>query len=188
MTLHSLRAQIALVPQEPVLFNASIAENIAYARPEATREEIEAAAQAAGAHEFIASLPGGYDTEIGERGVALSGGQRQRLSIARAFLKDAPILIMDEPTSALDTQTEARLIDSLQKLMQGRTTVIIAHRLSTIRHVDQIVVLRDGEIAEHGTHDELLRNGGVFQHLYDLQFSSTGAAQKGMNEIEVHTR
>jgi ATP-binding cassette subfamily B protein/subfamily B ATP-binding cassette protein MsbA len=133
VTLQSLRAQIALVLQEPFLLPLSVAENIAYGRPDAAPGDIEAAARAANAHEFIVRLPLGYQTILGERGVTLSGGERQRLSIARALLKDAPILILDEPTSALDAGTEALLLDALERLMQGRTTLIIAHRLSTIR-------------------------------------------------------
>lgn len=173
LTLQSLRRNIALVLQEPVLFSASIRENIAYARPGVTIEEIVAAARAAGAHEFIMELPQGYETEIGERGVTLSGGQRQRLSIARAFLKNAPILILDEPTSALDTQTEAHLLEALDRLKKGRTTLIIAHRLSTIRSADQIVVLQDGMVVEVGTHAELIRRGGLFQRLHDSQFGGS---------------
>ena len=166
LTLESLRKNVALVLQEPVLFFSTIHENIAYGRPEATNEEIEAAAQAAGAHDFIRSLTNGYETQIGERGVTLSGGQRQRLSIARAFLKDAPILILDEPTSALDSTTERHVLEALQRLMKGRTTLIIAHRLSTVRDADQIVVLQDGRIAERGTHTDLVRLGGHYARLY----------------------
>ena len=173
LTLQSLRRNIALVLQEPVLFSASIRENIEYARPGVTLEEIKDAARAAGAHEFIQALPEGYETEIGERGVTLSGGQRQRLSIARAFLKDAPILILDEPTSALDAETEALLLEALERLKKGRTTLIIAHRLSTIRSADLIVVLQDGMVVEVGTHEELRRGGGPFQRLYDSQFGIT---------------
>ncbi|HEY8599561.1 MAG TPA: ABC transporter ATP-binding protein [Thermomicrobiales bacterium] len=176
VTLASLRRNIAFVPQDPVLFSAGIRENIAYSRPDATHEEIEAAARAAGAHEFITALPGGYETEIGERGVMLSGGQRQRLSIARAFLKDAAVLIMDEPTSALDVETETALLRSLDALMRGRTTIIIAHRLSTIRNADRVVVLSDGEIIEQGTHAELLDRPGAFQRLYRLQFGGVQPA------------
>ena len=169
LTLESLRRNIALVLQEPVLFSSTIRENIAYGRPEATNEEIEAAAQAAGAHDFIQALANGYETQIGERGVILSGGQRQRLSIARAFLKDAPILILDEPTSALDSTTERQVLEALQRLMKDRTTLIIAHRLSTVRDADQIVVLQDGRIAERGTHTDLVRLGGHYARLYCTQ-------------------
>jgi len=169
LTLESLRQNMALVLQEPVLFASTIHENIAYGRPEATNEEIEAAARAAGAHDFIQALPQGYATQIGERGVTLSGGQRQRLSIARAFLKDAPILILDEPTSALDSATEQQVLEALKRLMKDRTTLIIAHRLSTVHHADQIVVVQDGKIAEIGTHTELVRLEGQYARLYCTQ-------------------
>jgi len=169
LTLESLRQNMALVLQEPVLFSANIHENIAYGCPEATNERIEAAARAAGAHDFIQALPQGYATQIGERGVALSGGQRQRLSIARAFLKDAPILILDEPTSALDSATEQQVLEALKRLMENRTTLIIAHRLSTVRHADQIVVVQNGKIVEIGTHPELVRLGGQYARLYCTQ-------------------
>src|SRR5207244_11138191 len=142
----SLREQIALVTQDPILFCASIRENIAYGRPGATQEEIEAAARAAGAHEFIERLAEKYDARIAERGATLSSGQRQRLAIARAFLKDAPVLILDEPTSALDAETEEALMQALEVLMKGRTTLIIAHRLSTVRGADRMGVLQDGLI------------------------------------------
>lgn len=169
--LKSLRNQISVVLQEPFLFPISIADNIAYGRPEATPAEIEAAARAANAHPFIERLPEGYDTVIGERGATLSGGERQRLSIARALLKDAPILILDEPTSALDAETEALLLDALRRLMKGRTTFIIAHRLSTIREASRIVVLSDGLIVETGTHDELLENRDLYARLHNIQFA-----------------
>lgn len=169
LTLESLRQNMALVLQEPVLFSSTIRENIAYGRPEATNEEIEAAARAGGAHDFIHALPQGYETQIGERGVTLSGGQRQRLSIARAFLKDAPILILDEPTSALDSATEQQVLDALKRLMKDRTTLIIAHRLSTVCHADQIVVVQDGKIAEIGTHEQLLARGKLYADLYSRQ-------------------
>ncbi|HEY6169343.1 MAG TPA: ATP-binding cassette domain-containing protein, partial [Verrucomicrobiae bacterium] len=143
--------------------------NIAYGRPNASHAEIEAAARAANAHDFITRLPQGYETVIGERGATLSGGERQRLSIARALLKNAPILILDEPTSALDAQTESLLLEALERLMKGRTTFIIAHRLSTIRRADRIVVLQDGRVAETGTHDELLTRGKVYAHFHQLQ-------------------
>jgi ATP-binding cassette subfamily B protein len=165
----SLRQQIALVLQDPFIFPMSVAENIAYGRPEARRADIVAAAKAANAHEFVTRLPEGYDTVIGERGATLSGGEKQRLSIARAFLKDAPILVLDEPTSALDARTEARLLDTLDRLMEGRITFVIAHRLSTIRGAHRIIVIEDGEIVESGTHDELLERGGVYAELHRHQ-------------------
>lgn len=155
LTLTSLRQQVALVPQEPFILPLTIAENIAYARPQASRDEIIAAAVAAKADGFIERLPQGYDTPVGERGITLSGGEKQRLSIARALLKDAPILILDEPTAALDALTEAALVEALENLMRGRTTLIIAHRLSTIRHADRIVVIENGRIVEQGKPDEL---------------------------------
>ena len=169
LTLRSLRENVALVLQDPIVFGASIRENIAYGRPAATGAEVERAARAANAHEFVAALPEGYDTVVGERGVTLSGGQRQRLSIARAFVKDAPVLILDEPTSALDADNERAILEALARLMKGRTTLIIAHRLSTIRHADRIVVLEDGAVAEQGTHGELLARRRVYARLYALQ-------------------
>jgi ATP-binding cassette subfamily B protein/subfamily B ATP-binding cassette protein MsbA len=176
--LKSLRAQVGIVLQEPFLFPFSIAENIAYGRPDAARQEIEAAARDANAHHFIERLPEGYDTVIGERGATLSGGERQRLSIARALLKDAPILILDEPTSALDAQTEELLLEALERLMKGRTTFIIAHRLSTIRRADRIVVLEHGQIVESGTHAELLANKRLYASLYQIQFGEQAVAEK----------
>jgi subfamily B ATP-binding cassette protein MsbA len=172
--LADLRANIALVSQEVVLFNDTVAANIAYGgRLRASRADIEAAAEAAHAMEFIRDMPQGLDTPIGEKGSRLSGGQRQRIAIARAILKDAPILILDEATSALDTESERHVQAALDTLMRGRTTLIIAHRLSTIENADRIVVMRQGEIVETGTHRELLAQEGVYAHLHRLQFSDT---------------
>jgi ATP-binding cassette subfamily B protein/subfamily B ATP-binding cassette protein MsbA len=175
VTIKSLRQNIALVTQEPILFAATIRENIAYGRPGAGLAEIEAAARAAGAHGFIQALPGQYEALVGERGATLSSGQRQRLAIARAFLKHAPILVLDEPTSALDMETEEALLQTLERLMQGRTTLIIAHRLSTVRCADRIAVLKDGRIEESGSHAELLAKGGFYAHLHQLQFAEPDA-------------
>jgi subfamily B ATP-binding cassette protein MsbA len=168
--LKDLRRQIALVDQNVVLFNASIADNIAYGQESASRERIEAAARRAYAWEFIESLPRGLDTPIGQNGVMLSGGQRQRIAIARALLKDAPILILDEATSALDTESERYIQKALAELVRGRTTLVIAHRLSTVQNADVIVVMRNGKIAEQGTHGELLALDGVYAGLYRMQF------------------
>ena len=170
LQLASLREQVSLVPQEALLFSTTIAENIGYGRRGATQAEIQAAAKAARAHEFIEALPDGYETEVGDRGARLSIGQQQRLAIARAFLKDAPILLLDEPTSALDLQTEAEFLDGLGDLMEDRTVVIVAHRLSTIRHVDRIYVLEAGRVIETGGHDELLEACGAYHRLYASQF------------------
>jgi ATP-binding cassette, subfamily B, bacterial len=178
LTLKSLRSHVALVLQEPFLFPLSIAENIAYGRRDATAEEIVAAARAARAHDFILQLPDDYQTVIGERGATLSVGQRQRLSIARALLKNAPILILDEPTSALDAETEHLLMEALGRLMAKRTTFIIAHRLSTVRGVSRIVFLQDGVVAETGTHQELLALGGLYAGFYNAQFSPAANVSK----------
>ncbi|MBR2659595.1 ABC transporter ATP-binding protein [Candidatus Saccharibacteria bacterium] len=169
VTQQSLRKAIAYVPQETALFHRSIAENIAYGKPNATQEEIEKAAKLANAHEFIKELPDGYETLVGERGIKLSGGQRQRIAIARAILKDAPILVLDEATSALDSESESLIQDALNRLMKGRTSLVIAHRLSTIASLDRIVVLDDGKIVEQGTHKELLSHDGSYQKLWSRQ-------------------
>ncbi len=169
LSLASLRSQISVVLQEPLLFSGTIAENIRYGRLEGTRDEIVEAATLAGANEFIERLPNGYETELGERGAQLSGGERQRICVARAFIKDAPILILDEPTSSIDSKTESVILDSLERLMEGRTSFVIAHRLSTIRDVDKIIVVDRGRIAEQGTHDELVVRDGLYRQLHDAQ-------------------
>jgi ATP-binding cassette, subfamily B, bacterial len=176
LTIQTLRDNIALVLQEPILFSGTVRNNIAYGCPDAPMEEIEAAAKAANAHEFIAALPDGYDSEVGERGVQLSGGERQRVAIARTFLKNAPVLILDEPTSSVDSRTEEVILDALDRLMEGRTTFIIAHRLSTIRHSDCIVVLDKGRIVETGTHDELMATNSLYANFYRIQ--SSGLRQR----------
>jgi ATP-binding cassette, subfamily B, bacterial MsbA len=171
--LADLREAIGVVPQETVLFSGTVRENIAYGNLEATGAEIEAAARAAHAHEFISDFPDGYDTIVGERGVMLSGGQRQRIAIARALLKDPEILILDEATSSVDSESEQLIQKALETLMQGRTTFVIAHRLSTIRRASRIVVLDEGRIVEEGAHDELLANGGLYQQLHDMQYAGS---------------
>jgi LPXTG-motif cell wall-anchored protein len=174
LRIRSLREQVAMVLQDPFIFPLTIEENIGYGRPDATHEEILAAAKAANAHEFIARLPHGYGALVGERGATLSGGEKQRLSIARAFLKDAPILILDEPTSALDARTEGMLLDALERLMRGRLTFIIAHRLSTIRRADTILVVNHGKIVERGSHLELMARDGLYASLYRQQMQFAG--------------
>jgi len=170
VTLKSLREQIGIVPQETVLFNGSVYTNILYGRLNANRDEVIAAAKAANAHNFIVDMPGGYDTQIGERGSKLSGGQRQRIAIARAILKNPRILILDEATSALDTESEKLVQEAVDKLMVGRTSFVIAHRLSTIKRADVIVVMERGRLIEQGSHDELLALGGLYSKLYQVQF------------------
>jgi len=173
--LHGLREQIGFVLQDTVLFRGTIRENIAYGRPGATQEQIEQAAKLANADEFITRIPHGYDTMVGERGLTLSGGQRQRIGIARAIIRDNPILILDEPTAALDTESERLVIEALERLMKGRTVITIAHRLSTIRDADKIIVLKDGVVAEQGTHQELLDIGGVYAELHHVQVDGMSA-------------
>ncbi len=167
--LHSLRSQISFVLQDTILFRGTIRDNIAYGRPGATQEEIEEAAKLANADEFISRMPHGYDTMVGERGLTLSGGQRQRIGIARAVIRNTPILILDEPTAALDTESERLVIEALERLMKGRTVITIAHRLSTIRDADKIIVLKAGVVAEQGTHQELLDLGGIYAELHNIQ-------------------
>jgi len=175
VTLGSLRAQVGIVTQETILFNDTVRNNIAYGQPHVALAQVEAAARAALAHDFISALPEGYDSVIGERGLRLSGGERQRLAIARALLKNAPILILDEATSALDSESEALVQPALGNLMQGRTVLVIAHRLSTVRRADRIVVLENGTIADIGTHDDLMQRDGTYRRLYDLQFVDADA-------------
>ena len=180
-TLKSLRQQISFVLQDTLLFRATIWENIAYGRPDAPRKQIEDAARLANAHEFIEKMPEGYDTMVGERGISLSGGQRQRIAIARAIIRDTPILILDEPTSGLDAASEQSVIEALDRLMKGRTTLLIAHHLGTIRHADCIFVVKDSELVERGTHEELLAAGGTYAELYKIQ-TSQGAEQSPVEQ------
>ncbi|HEU5358300.1 MAG TPA: ABC transporter ATP-binding protein [Gemmatimonadales bacterium] len=175
-TRASLRGLIGMVSQETVLLNDTVRNNIAFGRRDATDLEVEAAARAANAHDFIADLPRGYATVLGERGTRLSGGQRQRIAIARALLRDPPILLLDEATSALDTESERLVQEAIERLMQDRTVLVIAHRLATVRHADRILVIEDGRIVEQGTHDDLYRQGGMYRRLYDLQFRDEPSA------------
>lgn len=175
VTLNSLREQVGIVPQETLLFNGSVYDNILYGRLDATKEEVEAAAKAANAHDFIMGLPEGYDTMLGDRGVNISGGQRQRISIARAILKNPQILILDEATSALDTESERVVQEALDRLMVGRTSFVIAHRLSTIKNADRILVMEKGRLVEDGSHEELMAQEGLYAHLYRIQYRSKEA-------------
>ena len=177
LRLADLRGAVGIVPQEPALFSGTVAENIAYARPDAARAELEAAARAAHADEFVRRLPEGYDTVVGERGVKLSGGQRQRIAIARAVLKDPAVLVLDEATSSLDTESEQLIEDALEKLLVGRTTLIIAHRLSTVRRANRLLVIDHGRISEEGTHADLVAAGGIYTRLYSRQFREEESAE-----------
>ena len=172
-TVKGLRSQIGFVLQDTVLFRGTVRDNIAYGRPSATDAEIVEAAKLANADEFIAKMPDGYNTMVGERGLTLSGGQRQRIGIARAIIRNAPILILDEPTAALDTESEKLVMEALERLMKGRTVLTIAHRLSTIRDAHKILVLKDGVVAEEGTHDELVARNGIYAELYRVQVGGT---------------
>ncbi len=186
VTQQSLRQNIGVVFQDPALFSGTIRENISYAMPNASDKEIQAAAKAANAHEFIEKLEKGYETEIGERGLKLSGGQKQRIAIARALLKDAPILVLDEATSSLDSRSEVMVQEALQRLMKERTTIIIAHRLSTIQHVDQIITLKNGTVDEIGTPSELARSGGIYDQLLQLQHGKkTETTRKKLRQFEI---
>jgi subfamily B ATP-binding cassette protein MsbA len=171
-TQKSLRQQISFVLQETILFHGPLWQNIAYGRPEATREEIVRAAELANAMEFIEKLPEGLNTIVGERGMTLSGGQRQRIAIARAIIRNSPILILDEPTSSLDSASEKLVMEALERLMKGKTSIVIAHRLSTIQQADIVFVLNEGEIVDQGKHEELLKRGGLYAELYELQGKS----------------
>jgi len=173
--LHGLRQHVGFVLQDTVLFRGTIRENIAYGRAGATEDEIIEAAKLANADEFIRRMPHGYDSPVGERGLTLSGGQRQRIGIARALIRNNPILILDEPTAALDTESEKLVIEALERLMKGRTVITIAHRLSTIRDADKIIVLKGGVVAEEGTHDQLLALNGVYAELHRIQYEEASA-------------
>jgi ABC-type multidrug transport system fused ATPase/permease subunit len=173
--LAALRAQVGFVLQETVLFRGTIRENIAYGRPDASDEEVVAAAKIANADEFISRMPHGYESTVGERGDTLSGGQRQRIGIARAVIRNSPIMILDEPTAALDTESEHLVVEGLRRLMKGRTVIMIAHRLSTISDADKIVVLKDGVVAEQGTSEELIAREGVYAELHRVQYGESAA-------------
>ncbi len=185
LTLQSLRSAIGIVQQDVYIFSGSIKDNISYGRLNATDEEIKEAARNANIHDFILSLPDGYDTYVGERGTRLSGGQKQRIAIARVFLKNPKILILDEATSALDNESEKYIQESLERLSENRTTIVIAHRLSTIRNADEIVVLTDEGIAERGKHGELLQNDGIYARYYNMQFEGIEGKIKA-EHIEWH--
>ena len=172
MALSELRQRVGIVPQDAVIFSSSALENIRYGKPDATDDEVKAAATAAFADEFIQRLPEGYDTFLGERGVRLSGGQRQRIAIARAMLKNSPLLLLDEATSALDAESERMVQAALESAMKGRTTLVVAHRLATVQQADRILVLDHGQLVEQGTHTELVARGGVYARLAALQFTS----------------
>ncbi|RKJ26048.1 ATP-binding cassette domain-containing protein, partial [Butyricicoccus sp. 1XD8-22] len=169
VNIHSLREQIGIVLQDNILFSDTVKQNILMGRPDATDEEVIESAKAANAHDFIMSLPNGYDTKVGERGVKLSGGQKQRVAIARVFLKNPPILVLDEATSALDLESEALIQESIERLAHNRTTIIIAHRLSTITHADKIFVIDHGELVEEGTHETLMQKQGIYHDLFQIQ-------------------
>src|SRR5213082_592988 len=182
-TLKSLRDQISYVLQETYLFRATVWENIAYGKPSASRAEIVRAARLANAHEFIVRLPEGYDTVIGERGETLSGGQRQRITIARAIIRDTPLLLLDEPSSGLDAESEELVFEALGRLMEGKTSVVIAHRLATVMRAERIFIIEDGSIVENGTHDELLARGGLYSRLYEIQFKGQEAASEDLKAV-----
>jgi ATP-binding cassette subfamily B protein len=185
VTQKSLRSNIGVVFQEPALFSGTIRDNIAYGSPTASEKDIIAAAKSANAHEFIQQFESGYDSEIGERGIRLSGGQKQRIAIARALLKDAPILILDEATSSLDTKSERRVQEALERLMEGRTTLIIAHRLSTIAGVDRIITIDGGKVREIGSPSQLARSNGIYAELLKLQKVHTKAGEKQLKRFEI---
>ena len=177
--LHGLRQQFGFVLQDTVLFRGTIHENIAYGRPDATASEILEAARQANAHEFIERMPNGYETIVGERGMTLSGGQRQRLGIARALVRNSPVLLLDEPTSALDNEAEERVMEALERLMKGRTVVMIAHRLSTLRAADKVIVVKGGLVTEEGSHEQLLSLGGIYAGLHRSQDGAMNAEAVG---------
>jgi ATP-binding cassette subfamily B protein len=175
MARADFRQAVALVPQDPVIFAASARENIRFGRPDATDAEVEAAAEAAAAHGFLSQLPQGYDTFVGERGVMLSGGQKQRIAIARAILRDAPVMLLDEATSALDAESERAVQEAVERLARGRTVIVVAHRLATVKRADRIVVMDRGRIMAEGTHERLVAEGGLYARLARLQFTDGGA-------------